>query len=201
MERVLIIFGEHTADEVRSAAERFANCTGDPPWSRIEKCYFDHNKATEIVRDIGIKYPSAFYHVGIADNVMRREAALAAESIGLTPLSIIDPGAFVDPTAKIEPGCFVAAHSVISAEARLARHCLVHFNATVGHNTTVGEFSSVLPGARLSGFVQTGSGVMIGSNAFVFQGVKVGNDAKVDALTYVRVDVPERRVISGRRFA
>ncbi len=195
MTKALIIFGEHTADEVRSAALRCA----EKPWSRIEKCFFDPVRAQESVHSIARQFPGAWFNVGIADNVMRRKVALVAEGMGLVPLTIVDPSALVDPTARVEAGCFVAANSVISTSARLARYTLVHFNATVGHNSTVGEFNTILPGARLSGFVETGSGVMIGSNSFIFQGVKIGSDAKIDAMTYVKENVPERRVVSGRR--
>ena len=199
MTQVLVIFGEHTGAEIRSAALRMQGQTTDMPWSSIEKCYFDPAQAQQTMQEIKNAYPGSYFHIGIADNLIRREAAIAAEAVGLKPATIIDPDAFIDSSATIEPGCFIAAHCVVSSKARLGRHCVVHFNSTVGHNSVVGEFSSILPGARLSGFVETESGVMIGSNAFIFQGVKIGRDAKIDALTYVREDVPERRVVSTRR--
>lgn len=194
-DKVLIVFGEATAEEVLSAVHRMPG----HPWTRIEKVHVELDDPESSVQEIAKRFPAACYHVGIADIKLRREVVLAANQHELQPCTIIDPSAYVDPSAEIAPGCFVAANSVVSYGARLEGHVLVHFNATVGHNCHVGIYSVILPGARLSGHVHIGSAGLIGSNAFIFQGVKIGNEAKVDALTYIHEDLADRRIVSVRR--
>jgi UDP-3-O-[3-hydroxymyristoyl] glucosamine N-acyltransferase len=192
---VLIIFGEFTAEEVRAAVERDQR----RQWSRIEKCHVELEHTQQSVSEIARRFPGASFNVGIADIKHRREVAKAAEAAALKPFTVIDPSASIDPKAKIGEGCFIAANTVISTGAQLQNHVLVHFNSTVGHNATIGSHSVILPGARLSGHCQLGTGVMIGSNAFAFQGIHIGDEVKVDALTYVYENIPARRVVSVRR--
>jgi UDP-3-O-[3-hydroxymyristoyl] glucosamine N-acyltransferase len=74
----------------------------------------------------------------------------------------------------------------------------VHFNASIGHDTCIGNFSSLLPGSRISGNATVGKRSMIGSNAFVASGVKVGDDCRVDVMTYVRHPLPDGFIASVR---
>lgn len=194
----LIIFGEFTAEEVRSAVER-GQSSRRTPIERIEKCVVELEHTWQSVNEIAQRYPGASFNVGIADIKHRREVAVAAQQAGLKPFTVIDPSASIDPSAQIGEGCFIAANGVVSFGAKLQSHVLVHFNCTVGHNTDIGPFSVILPGARLSGQCQLGSSVMIGSNAFVYQGAHIGDEAKIDALTYVHEDVPAHRIVSVRR--
>jgi UDP-3-O-[3-hydroxymyristoyl] glucosamine N-acyltransferase len=192
----LVIFGEFTAEEVRSAVER----GGSDRWSQIEKCHVDLEHPQQSVNEIAKRFPGAHFNVGIAEIKHRREVAVAAELAGLKAFTVIDPSASIDPGATIGQGCFIAANAVVSFGAKLQSHVLVHFNSTVGHNSGIGPYSVILPGARLSGHCQLGSSVMIGSNAFIYQGAKIGDEAKIDALTYVHEDVPAHRVVSVRRM-
>lgn len=194
----LIIFGEYTAEEVRSAVER-GQAGRQSQIERIEKCLVDLEHPLESVNEIAKRFPGAHFNVGIAEIKHRREVALAAEHAGLQPFTVIDPSASIDPSAEIGAGCFIAANAVVSCGAKLQSHVLVHFNCTVGHNTGIGSYSVILPGARLSGQCQLGTSVMIGSNAFIYQGAKIGDEAKIDALTYVHEDVPAHRIVSVRR--
>ncbi len=74
----------------------------------------------------------------------------------------------------------------------------MHFNASIGHDTCIGNFSSLLPGSRISGNATVGKRSMIGSNAFVASGVKVGDDCRVDVMTYVRHPLPDGFIASVR---
>ncbi len=194
-ERVLVIIGESTADEIRAAAQR----NSVEPWDRIEKIWFDIDAPSKSLQPILQEHKLAKFIVGIAEPDLRRAAVTAAEAAGLIAVSVIDPSASIDPLARIAPGCFVAANAVVSSRAQLSGHVMVHFNASIGHDSQVGEYAVVLPGARVSGQVSVGESAMVGSNAFVYQGVKIGSAARVDALTYVREDLPDRRTISVRR--
>ena len=57
----------------------------------------------------------------------------------------------------------------------------------------------LLPGAAVSGDVQIGEGTLVGSNAFIFQGCKIGKMNQVDALTYIRKDLPDYMLSSSRK--
>ncbi len=80
----------------------------------------------------------------------------------------------------------------------LEDHVIVNLNATIGHHALVQKHSIVLPGARVSGHVKIGEGVLLGANSFVYQGVAVGSHTMVDALTYIRNDVLPNMICSSR---
>ncbi|MDB4545391.1 acyltransferase, partial [bacterium] len=86
-----------------------------------------------------------------------------------------------------------------SANARIGNHSIIHIHSSIGHDSQIGEYCAILPGARISGDVVLEDHVLIGSNSFVFQGTQVGRNARIDALTYVRDDIPEKSTLSCRR--
>lgn len=53
-------------------------------------------------------------------------------------------------------------------------------------------------GAAISGNCQLGDRVWVGANSFIFQGCKVGDDTRIDALTYVARDIDPGMLVTSR---
>jgi len=191
----LIIFGGKTAGEIEAVVrEVYPDC-----FDSVDTCFVGADFSESAVRHLIQKTDSINYILGMKDPVPRQKARLLAESCGMVPFSVIHPTAYIAAGATVGVGCFLAPLSVLGHKVKLGDHCLVHFHASVGHDAVIGANCWVLPGARVSGNVQIGEGVLIGSNAFVFQGISIGDHVSIDAMTYVRNDVPSGRVVSGRR--
>jgi len=191
----LIVFGDRTADEIVDVVEsHFAG-----RFSKVEK-YFCDKKTFGADSLPGLTEPTGrvSYILGVVDIQLRVNIERACRTAGWEPVSIVHPSAMISKSAKIGPGCFVASGCAVSVNAELGSHCLVHFNSTIGHDAVLGAHCTVLPGARISGQVRLGAGVMVGSNAVVFQHLQVGELSQIDALTYVRENVGERQILSCR---
>jgi sugar O-acyltransferase (sialic acid O-acetyltransferase NeuD family) len=195
MKRALVVFGDQTADEIISAAhEACAN-----KFDTIRKfLYTDQIDKDPDFRDFIASSSEINYILGMIDVRLKPKVKEFAQSKNLIACSIIHPTAYVAPTVTIGEGTFVAPQAVISVNAKIGAHSVIHIHSSVGHDCQIGEYCAVLPGARISGNVTLEECVMIGSGAFVFQGVRVGSRSQIDALTYVRNDVPAKHTVSCR---
>ena len=88
--------------------------------------------------------------------------------------------------------------AAVSSFAKVGKHAIVHIHSSVGHDVRVGDYSAILPGARLSGKAQLGQRVLVGSNSFIAASVDIGDDCQIDALTYVQHDLPTGHIASVR---
>ena len=195
MTQALIIFGNQTADEIVSAAEEVC---GDK-FDAIRKFVF-HEKIGSDPEFYNFvqSHSNLSYIIGLTDVRLKPKAQAFADGLSMTPVTIIHPTAYIAPSATIGNGVFVAPQAVISVNVNVEDHSIIHIHSSVGHDCKIGKFCAVLPGARISGNVSLGKSVMVGSGAFIFQGVTIGYRAQVDALTYVRHDVAEKQVVSCR---
>lgn len=193
--KVLVILGERTATEIFEVAQ----LAYGSEFSTIERLYHDEARfAIEDVPRLSAITDQVYYHVGIAGDQLKTQVVQACESAGWQAFSVIHPTAVVSPSAVLEPGVFVGPLAVVSSHAMIAKHSLIHIHASIGHDAHIGPFAAILPGARISGKVQVGERVLIGSNAFVAAGKSIGNDCRVDALSYVNQNLPANHILSPR---
>jgi len=195
MTQALIVFGNQTADEIVSAAQEL----GGGQFDAIRKFVFHERIGSDPeFKNFVQSHSNLSYIIGMTDVRMKPRVQAFAEESNMTPVSIIHPTAYVASSATIGNGVFVAPQAVISVNATVEDHSIIHIHSSVGHDCKIGKFCAVLPGARISGNVTLGKSVMVGSGAFIFQGVTIGYRTQVDALTYVRYDVTEKQLVSCR---
>ena len=202
MALTLAVFGgKSTAMEIAEVVRRFS-----PEGTRLllvvpESEDADGTTRVRVADLAGIvdSSPSALgYIISMSNQAVRRDCLEIAARFGMNPTSVIHPNAFISDSARLGEGIYVAANCAVSTAAQIASHVVVNFNVTVGHDSTVGSHTFLNPGARISGHAAIGDRVLIGSNAFVYQGVNVGDDCRVDALTYVDRDLPPNSICTSR---
>jgi acetyltransferase-like isoleucine patch superfamily enzyme len=74
---------------------------------------------------------------------------------------------------------------------------LLNLNTTVGHDTHVGDFSSIMPGAQISGGADIGERVLIGTGACLLNEVSIGMESKIGAGAVVTHDIPPQCTAVG----
>jgi acetyltransferase-like isoleucine patch superfamily enzyme len=79
----------------------------------------------------------------------------------------------------------------------LGQGCVVDVNSTIGHDAAIGDFSTVLPGANVSGNTDLRRGTTVGAGAVVLPGVAVGAKATIGAGAVVTADVPAGATVVG----
>ena len=119
--------------------------------------------------------------------------------------------------ARIEPGCFIREHVTIGDNAVIMMGAVINIGAKIGEGTRidmgavlggrveVGKRCHVGAGTVLAGVIEPPSAtpvileddVLIGANAVVLEGVRIGKGAVVGAGSIVTEDVPAGAVVVG----
>lgn len=117
----------------------------------------------------------------------------------------IEPGAFIRDQAIIEKNAVIMMGAVINIGAVVGEETMIDMGAILGARATVGKKAHIGAGAVLAGVLEPPSSspvvvedhVLIGANAVVLEGVRVGEGAVVAAGSVVTEDVPAGAVVAG----
>ncbi len=134
----------------------------------------------------------------------RRNSAVALLDTG-TLDARIEPGAFIRQGAIIEKNAVVMMGAVINLGAVVGEETMIDMGAVLGARAQTGKRCHVGAGAVLAGVLEPPSkspviledDVMIGANAVILEGVKVGKGAVVAAGSVVTKDVAPNSVVAG----
>ena len=92
---------------------------------------------------------------------------------------------------SVDAGCVLAGFSRIGAYVRIGRH------VSLGHHTDIDRFSTIHPGAIISGYCQIGPRVTVGTGAVIIDGIAIGEGAVIASGAVVTKDVPKRALVAG----
>ena len=105
----------------------------------------------------------------------------------------IGDGRFV----RIGDGCVICGGTIITVNVDISRFVILNLSCTVGHDTEIGEFSSFMPTVNISGEVQIGEGVYVGTGAKIINRLSIGGGTIVGAGAVVARSLPERCTAVG----
>jgi len=117
----------------------------------------------------------------------------------------IEPGAIIREGAQIGEGAVIMMGAVINIGASVGKMTMIDMNAVLGGRARVGRNCHIGAGAVLAGVIEPPSAepviieddVMIGANAVILEGVKVGKGSVVAAGAIVTENIPEGVVAAG----
>jgi len=117
----------------------------------------------------------------------------------------IEPGAIIRDKVKIGDNAVIMMGAVINIGAEIGEGTMIDMNVVLGGRAIVGKRCHIGAGTVLAGVIEPPSAqpvvieddVMIGANAVVIEGVRVGRGAVVAAGAIVLQDVPEGAVVAG----
>lgn len=117
----------------------------------------------------------------------------------------IEPGAVIREKVEIGEGAVIMMGAVINIGAVVGAGTMIDMGAVLGGRAIVGERCHIGAGTVLAGVVEPASAtpvivednVMIGANAVVIEGVRIGRNAVVGAGAIVINDVPPNAVVVG----
>lgn len=143
----------------------------------------------------------------IADVVVendRRNSAVPLLDMKEIPARI-EPGALIREHVTIGKSAVIMMGAVINIGAVIGEGTMIDMGAVLGGRATVGNNCHVGAGAVLAGVIEPASAtpviveddVLIGANAVVIEGVRIGKGAVVAAGAVVIEDVPENAVVAG----
>jgi len=94
-------------------------------------------------------------------------------------------------------GTILTAGCILTTGIVTGEFVLINLATTVGHDARLGSYSSVMPGARVSGNVTVGERALIGTGAMILQSLSIGAGARVGAGAVVTHDVTENQTVVG----
>jgi serine acetyltransferase len=94
-------------------------------------------------------------------------------------------------------GTIVTAGNHMTTGISLGRFVIVNLACTLGHDVTIRDFSTIMPGSNISGYVSIGEGTLIGTGAKVLQHLVIGNNSKIGAGAVVTRNVGDNIVAVG----
>ena len=148
--------------------------------------------------DEWLRHPTAdYFAVAIGDPAIRRELVARYSASGLTPVTLVHPGAAVGRLTFIGTGSIICAGVVVSTNVQLGHHVHLNPNATIGHDARLAAFVSVNPGAIVSGEVTIGERALIGAGAVILEGRSVAEGCVVGASACVTKDLPAGAIVKG----
>ena len=120
--------------------------------------------------------------------------------------SRIEPGCIIRDGAEIGEHVIGMMGAVVNIGAEVGDGTMLDMNCVIGARATVGANCHVGAGAVLAGVLEPPSAdpvvieddVLIGANAVILEGVRVGRDSVVAAGAVVTKDVPPGSVVAGQ---
>ena len=143
-----------------------------------------------------------FAHIEIENNC--RNSAIPMLDLKNIPARI-EPGAIIREQVEIGKNAVIMMGAIINIGAVIGEGTMIDMGAVLGGRATVGKNCHIGAGTVLAGVVEPASAtpviiednVMIGANAVVIEGCRVGHDAVVAAGAIVVSDVPANAVVAG----
>ncbi len=135
--------------------------------------------------------------VAVGDPKIKRSVVERIQHQHLYFPTLIHPVATIGENIKAGAGCIITAGCRLTIDIALGDFVLLNLNTTVGHDVHVGVYTSVMPGVHLSGYVQVGEEVLIGTGASVLQNITIGNRSVVGAGAVVNKNVEPSRTVAG----
>ena len=117
----------------------------------------------------------------------------------------IEPGAIIREKVEIGEGAVIMMGAIINIGAVVGKGTMIDMGTVLGGRATVGDRCHIGAGTVLAGVVEPASAtpviveddVVIGANAVVIEGIRIGKGAVVAAGAVVIEDVPAGAVVAG----
>ena len=110
---------------------------------------------------------------------------------------LIHPSVIYSERVEFGEGCIICAGNILTVDISIGNHVIVNLDCTIGHDAKIGDYSTVLPSVNISGFVELGECVSLGTGSAIIQGLKIGKNTVIGAGTVVTKDLPENCTAVG----
>jgi sugar O-acyltransferase (sialic acid O-acetyltransferase NeuD family) len=137
----------------------------------------------KIVKDWNFEdsYP---FIVAIGNPNIKKIMVEKALSSGLFPNdTIVHPRSLIQDkkTCKIGKGGLISPNCILTTNIVLGDYVTLNLSTTVGHDTKIGKFSTTNPGVHISGYVNIGEMVEIGTGACIKDNTDIYSDNLIGA--------------------
>ena len=175
-------------------------------------CFIDDDseKQGQMLKEIPIlsldeaykRFPSARVLRATGDPKISEIVMEKAAKKGFEFQTIIHPRVEKSEWVEIGSGTVICAGNIITTNIKIGNHVQINLDCTIGHNTIIDDFSTLSPGVHVSGWVNLGKRVYVGTGAVIINGtseepVVIGDDALIGAGACVTKSVPSGLTVVG----
>ena len=122
--------------------------------------------------EASMNFPDTHIVVAIGNPKDRESVVKKSENKGFKFESILHPKAEMSKWIGIGLGTVICAGNILTTNIEIGKHVLINLNCTIGHDVIIGDYTTLAPGVHISGWVNTGKRVYIGTGAVIINGNK-----------------------------
>jgi len=161
-------------------------------------CFYDDYKRADFIKPASDLAANAALALAIGSSQERKKIFKTLQAEYRFP-SLIHPSALLmsPETISIGRGAIICAGSILTTNISLGHFVIINLHSSVGHDCVLGNFVSLMPGARLSGGVTLEDEVYVGTNASILPGLRIGAGATIGAGAVVTKDVAANATVVG----
>lgn len=113
--------------------------------------------------------------------------------------TLIHPSVLIaDPESiSIGNGCIICAGCIITTDIIINDFVTLNLMCTVGHDTVIKDYASFMPSVNISGEVNVGKNVYVGTGAKIINQVEIGENTIVGAGAVVAKSLPAKCTAVG----
>ncbi|MFY9446108.1 MAG: acetyltransferase [Dethiobacteria bacterium] len=126
----------------------------------------------------------------VGNPVSKKKLVQKATEYGLKFTNLIHPSINISKSVELGTGNIICAGNILTVNISIGSHVIVNLNCTVGHDVICHDYTTILPGASVSGNVVINNGCDIGTNASIIQGITIGEWSIIGAGAVVVRDIP-----------
>lgn len=108
----------------------------------------------------------------------------------------ISPNAYVN-NLSLGKGNFICAGVIITTDVKIGNHVHLNLQTTIGHDSVLGDFVTTAPSVNISGNVNIGKGVYLGTACCIREKINICDDAVIGMNASVVKDITESGTYVG----
>lgn len=160
-----------------------------------------NGRSVVLLKDCEV-YRGSSYVAAVGDSKLRERAAQQCDAVGLVATTLFHPRNETSQWIEFGPGSVACANSVLTTNIAIGQHVHVNIGCTISHDVTIGDFSTLSPGVHVSGHVQIGRHVFVGTGANIINGNRenplvIGDEVVVAAGACVTGSVAAGSIVAG----
>jgi len=126
----------------------------------------------------------------IGDSITRKKVVQRLESTNNMYPNLIHPSVVYSDKVSFGEGNIICAGNILTVNIDLGKHVIINLDCTIGHDVVLGDYTTIFPSVNVSGFVNTGECVSVGTGSAIIQGIKIGENTIIGAGAIVVKNLP-----------
>jgi sugar O-acyltransferase (sialic acid O-acetyltransferase NeuD family) len=98
---------------------------------------------------------------------------------------------------QVGEGAIICAGNIITVDIQIGKHVILNLCCTVGHDSIIGDFCSFMPAVNISGEVNIGEAVYVGTGAKIINRLEIGDETIIGAGAVVAKTLPAKCTAVG----